>query len=164
MKMTELFLAQLEREAPISRKALERVPEGKNSWKPHPKSMELGYLAVLVASMNSWISLAIDRDDLDLGSGGGQKAVATNKELLDLCDQAVAGARRALASTTDEHLMTSWVLRHGARELAKSPRYVVIGDVFTHLAHHRGQLTVYLRLQDVAVPSIYGPTADEKWW
>ena len=163
MKMTEVFLAQLEREAPLTRKAVARVPEGRNDWKPHPKSMDFGYLAVLVASMPSWIAMAIDRDDLDLGSGAGQKAVATSKDLLALCDKSVEAARRALSSTSDEHLMTSWVLRFGDRVLAKNPRYVVIGDTFTHLAHHRGQLTVYLRLQDVAVPSIYGPTADEKW-
>jgi uncharacterized damage-inducible protein DinB len=161
MKMTELFLAQIEREAPITRKAVERVPEGRNDWKPHPRSMLFGYLAALVASMPSWIAMAIERDELDLGAGGAQSAVATSRELLEVFDKSAASARRALSSTNDEHLMTPWVLRHGQRVLSRQPRYVVVGDVFTHLAHHRGQLTVYLRLNDRPVPSIYGPTADE---
>jgi len=163
MKMTELFLAQLEREAPITRKAVERVPEERNDWKPHPRSMLFGYLAALVASMPSWIAMAIERDELDLGAGGAQSAVATSRELLEVFDKSAASARRALSSTNDEHLMTPWVLRHGQRVLSRQPRYVVVGDVFTHLAHHRGQLTVYLRLNDRPVPSIYGPTADEPW-
>jgi uncharacterized damage-inducible protein DinB len=163
MKMTELFLAQLEREAPITRKAVERVPEGRNDWKPHPRSMLFGYLAALVASMPSWIAMAIERDELDLGAGGAQSAVATSRELLEVFDKSAASARRALSSSNDEHLMTPWVLRHGQRVLSRQPRYVVVGDVFTHLAHHRGQLTVYLRLNDRPVPSIYGPTADEPW-
>jgi uncharacterized damage-inducible protein DinB len=163
MKMTELFVAQLEREVPITRKAVERVPEGRNDWKPHPKSMPFGYLAALVASMPSWIAMALERDDLDLGAGGMQPAVATSRELLAVFDKSVASARRALSATSDEQLMTPWTLRHGERILSKQPRYVVVGDVFTHLAHHRGQLTVYLRLNDTPVPSIYGPTADESW-
>jgi uncharacterized damage-inducible protein DinB len=163
MKITELFLAQLEREIPITRKAVGRVPEGLNDWKPHPKSMLFGYLAALVASMPSWITMAIDQDELDLGANAAQPAVATNRELVELFDRSADSARRALSGTTDDHLMTPWVLRHGERVLTRQPRYVVVGDVFTHLAHHRGQMTVYLRLNDTAVPSIYGPTADEKW-
>jgi uncharacterized damage-inducible protein DinB len=163
MKMTELYLAQLERELPITRKALERVPEGKNDWKPHPKSMLFGYLAALVASMPSWITMAIEQDSLDLGSGAAQKAVETNRELLAVFDKAAESARQALKKTNDDFLLTPWVLRHGDRELMKQPRYVVVGDVFTHRSHHRGQMTVYLRLNDIPVPSIYGPTADEQW-
>src|SRR5471030_71176 len=125
--------------------------------------MLFGYLAALVASMPSWIAMAIERDELDLGAGGAQSAVATSPELLEVFDKSAASARRALSSTNDEHLMTPWVLRHGQRVLSRQPRYVVVGDVFTHLAHHRGQLTVYLRLNDRPVPSIYGPTADEPW-
>jgi uncharacterized damage-inducible protein DinB len=163
MKMTELFLAQLERELPITSKAVARVPEGRNDWKPHPKSMPFGYLAALVASMPSWIAMAIEQDELDLGAGTAQPALATNRELLQVFEKSAAAARRALSGTTDDYLMTPWVLRMGDRVLAKNPRYVVVGDTFTHLAHHRGQLTVYLRLNEIAVPSVYGPTADEKW-
>ena len=120
MKMTELFLAQLEREIPTTRKALERVPEGRNDWKPHEKSMLLGYLAALVASLPSWMAMAIERDELDLGAGGSQPAVASSRELLQVFDKSVAAARRALSSTSDEHLMTPWVLRHATACSASS--------------------------------------------
>src|SRR5471030_2850990 len=99
--------------------------------------MLFGYLAALVASMPSWIAMAIERDELDLGAGGAQSAVATSRELLEVFDKSAASARRALSSTNDEHLMTPWVLRHGQRVLSRQPRYVVVGDVFTHLASPR---------------------------
>jgi uncharacterized damage-inducible protein DinB len=137
LEWSEFFAAQLEREAPLSRKALERVPEGKPDWKPHEKSMPLGYLSQLVATMPGWITMAAH-------------------------DESVAGALDALGQATDRHLATSWKLLVGGRVAMEQPRYVVIADTFTHLAHHRGQLTVYLRLNGVPVPSIYGPTADER--
>jgi uncharacterized damage-inducible protein DinB len=162
MKLTDLYLAQLERETPGTRKALERVPEGQNDWKPHPKSMPFGYLAALVAQMPAWIEMMIDRDELDLASGqGAQPALATHRELLEVHEQALAKARKALTSTTDEHLMTHWRLLVSGKVVDEKPRYMMITDTFSHLAHHRGQLTVYLRLLGAAVPSIYGPSADE---
>ena len=94
MKMTELFLAQLERELPITSKAVARVPEGRNDWKPHPKSMPFGYLAALVASLPSWIAMTIEQDELDLGAGKAQPAVATNRELLEVFEKSAAAARR----------------------------------------------------------------------
>jgi uncharacterized damage-inducible protein DinB len=166
MKLTEVYLAQLEREMVGSRKALERVPEGKPDWKPHPKSMALGYLATLVATMPAWISMAIDQDALDLNppSGGGYKAPtwSTTAELIAILDDSIAKAKASLAATHDEHLLTPWKLLVGGHTVMESPRHAVVEDTFTHLAHHRGQLTVYLRLNEVAVPSIYGPSADEK--
>lgn len=166
MKLTEVFQAQLEREVVGSRRALERVPEGRPDWKPHEKSMPLGYLATLVASMPGWIAMAVEQDELDLAPpGGGTQRPApwnTSAELQAQHEEAVERARRALVSTTDEHLMTPWRLLVGGNVVMESPRHVVIEDTFCHLAHHRGQLTVYLRLNEVAVPSIYGPTADEK--
>jgi len=166
MKMTDLFLAQLEREAVVSRRVLERVPEGRPDWKPHEKSMPLGYLSTLVASMPSWIALAITQDELDLNPPGGSKYkpqdMSTTRELIRGLDEAVAKARAALRNTTDEHLLTPWRLLVAGRVAAEDPRHVVIADTFTHLAHHRGQLTVYLRLNGAAVPSIYGPSADER--
>jgi uncharacterized damage-inducible protein DinB len=166
MKMTDLFLAQLQRETAISRRALQRVPEGRPDWKPHEKSMQMGYLAALVASMPSWIALAIEQDSLDLspqgGSGYQRPEWKTTAELMKLLDDADGKARGALAATSDEHLLTTWRLMVAGRVVDESPRHVVIADTFTHLAHHRGQLTVYLRLNGVPVPSIYGPTADEK--
>lgn len=157
-----LLLAQLEREIAATRKTIERVPEGKADWKPHPKSMPLGYLSTLVATMFGWIATMIDSEHLDLAGGGGASP-STGEERLALFDKTVADARRALSSTTDEHLMKPWQLRVGGTVVDEKPRHIMITDTFSHLAHHRGQLTVYLRLNDQPVPSIYGPTADEGW-
>ncbi len=166
MKMTELFKAQLEREAPLTRRALENVPEGKPDWKPHAKSMPLGYLSSLVASMPGWVAMAIRQDELDLYPKGGKPnapaVLSTRRELLKSLDESLTRSREALASTDDQRLMTSWRLLVGGQVVLEQPRHVVIADAFTHLAHHRGQLTVYLRLNEMKVPSIYGPTADEK--
>jgi uncharacterized damage-inducible protein DinB len=166
MKITELFLDELEREAEGSRHALQRVPEGKNDWKPHEKSMALGSLARLVAYMPSWIAMTINQDELDLNPDGKQPPKPpewhSRRELLDFLDKSVAEAREALKKTSDEHLMTTWKLLVGGRVVSEDPRYVVIRDsVFNHAAHHRGQLTVYLRLCNASVPAIYGPSADE---
>jgi uncharacterized damage-inducible protein DinB len=166
MTITELFLAQLDREAEVSKRALARVPEGRPDWKPHEKSMALGYLAVLVASMPSWISLAIRQDELDLNPPKGPKYQSptwkTVADLLKVHDDSVGQARAALRGTTDDFLMTKWRLLFGGQVVQENPRHVVVADTFNHLAHHRGQLSVYLRLNDVPVPSVYGPTADEK--
>lgn len=162
MKMTEMLLAQLEREGPGTRRALERVPEGKNDWKPHPKSMRMGDLAALVASMPSWLALIVERDDLELTSGiGAQRAVTTSGELLQVHDKAMDAARKSLSATTEEHLQKSWRLLYGGKVLDDRPRHLIIADTISHLAHHRRQLTVYLRLNDKPVPAIYGASADE---
>lgn len=162
MKLNEMLLAQLDRETASTRKALERVPEGKPDWKPHPKSMPLGYLASLVATMFGWMVSMIERDFLDLATGE-RPAASTVADRLALFDKSVADARRALSSTNDDHLMKPWQLRMGDKVLDEKPRYIMIADTFSHLAHHRGQLSVYLRLNEQKVPSIYGPTADEGW-
>ena len=164
--IAELLTAELDREAAGARRALERVPEGRNDWKPHEKSMELGYLAGLVATMFSWVAAIIEQDHLDLASPGefGSGAFNTNQELLQAFDKAVARAKKALASASDEHLLnTTWQLHVQGQVVMEQPRYIAIRDsTLNHMAHHRGQLTVYLRLNDVPVPSLYGPTADEK--
>jgi uncharacterized damage-inducible protein DinB len=166
MKMTELFKGQLEREAPLVRRALENVPEGRPDWRPHPKSMPLGYLSSLVATMPSWLAMTIKQDELDLHPKSGKPntppPMSTRRDLVRALDESVAKGREALASTTDEHLMTPWRLLVGGQVVLEQPRYVVMSDTFTHLAHHRGQLTVYLRLNDMTVPSIYGPSADDQ--
>ena len=167
MTLTDLFSAQLEREADRCRRALERVPEGKHSWKPHEKSMALGYLATLVATMPGWIAMVVSQDELDFSPPGGSKAappeLRTTEELVRALDEGVAKSIAALASTTDEQLMTrSWRFLVGGRVVSEQPKHIVMRDsVLNHLAHHRGQLTVYLRLNDAMVPSIYGPSADD---
>ena len=166
MRMTDLFLAQLEREAFVTRLALERVPEGHRDWKPHPKSMPLGYLSELVAKLPSWIAMTIEKDELDLkpkdGSNVDTRQLNTRLELLQTLEESVARARQALKNTTDEHLMTTWRLLVAGDVVNETPRHIVISDaVFGHLAHHRGQLAVYLRLNEVPVPAIYGPSADD---
>jgi len=166
MKMAELFLAELEREAIPTRRVLERVPEGRNDWKPHEKSMALGYLAALVASLPSWIEMTVNQDELNFTAVNSSKYKTrerrSRKELLQLFEDSVAEARGALRTTNDEHLMKPWRFLVNGHVVSEQPRYIVLRDsVFNHLAHHRGQLTVYLRLTDAAVPSIYGPSADE---
>jgi uncharacterized damage-inducible protein DinB len=161
MKLTELFLAELEREAVPTRRTLERVPDGRYDWRPHEKSMALGYLAELVARLPSWSVFMINQDELDITTYKAEP-LRTSRELVQALDEGVAATRDALMSTTDEHLMKNWRLVAGGRVAYDQPRYIALRDsVFNHLAHHRGQLTVYLRLNDVAVPSIYGPSADE---
>jgi uncharacterized damage-inducible protein DinB len=166
MELKAYLLAQLDREAAQTRKTIERVPEGQNGYKPHQRSMEFGYLAALVGTMLGWIALMIDRDELDLSDPASQsfrtRAVDTRAELLAAHDAAVANARRALESTTDEHLLTPWAFKMNGQPIQQNPRYLMIADaVFSHLAHHRGQLTVYLRLNEAKVPALYGPSADE---
>ncbi|MDE3179529.1 MAG: damage-inducible protein DinB [Acidobacteriota bacterium] len=166
MKLTDLFLGQLESEAAGTRRALERVPEGRNDWKPHEKSMPLGYLAALVASMPSWIAMMVNLDEMDIASPEGAqfkpKEVKTSRELVQSFDQSLASAREALKNASDEHLMKPWKFIVSGHVASEQPRYVMIRDsVLSHMAHHRGQLTVYLRLCGASVPAIYGPSADE---
>ena len=166
--MVDVFLEELEGELPPTRKTLERVPEGKNDWKPHPKSMPLGYLASLVATMPNWVAMTIQQDSLDLNPPGSKATrspdAATNRELLQQFEESAAKAREALRGTTDDFLMnTTWKLLVSGKVVSEEPRYMVLRrSVMNHWAHHRGQLTVYLRLNEAPVPSIYGPSADEK--
>lgn len=163
MLLKKFFLEQLEREAAASRKAVERVPEGQNSWKPHDRSMELGYLAALVATMPGWPAFMIDRDELDLADPAFRtKPANSREELLRQLDEGVAASRKALESATEAKLNETWKLKMGDQVLTEGPRYTMIADgALSHLAHHRGQLTVYLRLKEASVPAIYGPSADE---
>ncbi len=167
MKLTELFLGELEREGKSTRKVLERVPEGKNAWKPHEKSMNLGYLAALVAQMPGWIALMIATEEFDVGdkASSGQfqvKGPESKEALLKLAEESYAKARAALSGTTEEHLNGTWSVKLHGKALKSGPRHQQIADAFNHLAHQRGQLTVYLRLNEAKVPAIYGPSADER--
>jgi uncharacterized damage-inducible protein DinB len=167
LKMTDLFLEELEREAGGTRHTLERVPAGQPEWRPHPKSMPMGYLASLVATMPRWIDFMINRDELDFAPVGHNDnrppEWQTTPELVARFDESMEMARAALRGTTDEHLLTTWKLKAGGYLVTEEPRYINIrSGVLNHLAHHRGQLTVYLRLNEAAVPALYGPSADER--
>ncbi len=167
MKIPEFFLDELEREAVASKRVLERVPEGCADWKPHEKSMPLGYLAALVAIMPAWIAMMIAQDELDVGAPGSStfkpSAWSTNAELLRLFEDSMAKGRQVLSHTTEEHMLTPWRFLMSGRVMSENPRYVMIRDAaLNHWVHHRAQLTVYLRLNDIAVPSIYGPSADDR--
>ena len=167
MDLKGYLLAQLESEAALTRKAVSRVPGGHNDFRPHEKSMALGYLAALVAGMVGWMPLMIERDELNLDDPASQgfrpKIADCSEELIAGLDAALAGARRSLESTTNEHLHAPWAFKMGGRTVQEKPRYIMISDAFSHLAHHRGQLTVYLRLNGAVVPALYGPSADERF-
>ncbi len=166
MKMTEWFLTELESEAAKSRRVLEQLPTGKRDWKPHERSMALGYLSDLVANILSWAGMAVTLDELDIAPKDGPKykpaPLNTSTEFVAALDTAVAQAREALQQTTDAHLETPWRLLAGGQLAFEQPRHHVIRDTFLHSAHHRGQMTVYLRLLGSKVPSVYGPTADDR--
>ena len=166
MKLTEFLLSEMNREVERSRRALEQVPDGKFDWKPHEKSMIFGYLAEMVATIPTWITMEINQDELDVApaksSREGQPRKETGGDLLKALDQSAADARKALEGTSDEHLMTNWRLLARGQVVAEEPRHVMIQDTINHWAHHRGQMTVYLRLIGSKVPAIYGPSADDQ--
>jgi uncharacterized damage-inducible protein DinB len=164
MQLTAMFIEELDREAARTKRALAQVPLGRDEWSPHPKSMPLARLAGLVASMPSWIPLILDRDELDVQppAGQGQYRQPATETLVSTHDDAVAKAREALVARNDDYLLTTrWKLLAGGKVVSDESRYLVLRDTFNHLAHHRGQLTVYLRLTGQSVPSIYGPSADD---
>lgn len=167
MKLTELLSAELDREGAKIRKTLERVPEGKNDWKPHEKSMPLGYLATIVATIPSWIDMVVNMDELDINPPGGSRfrpaEWKTRKDLLTQFDDSLAKGKKVLRETTDERLLTTkWRMLNAGKVVSEQQRYEAVRDgVLNHMAHHRGQLTVYLRLNEAKVPAIYGPSADE---
>ena len=165
MKLKDFLLSEIDREIDRSRRALEQVPADKYDWKPHEKSMIFGYLANMVATIPTWIAMQINQDELDIAPVDGgkieQKRLNTGEELLDALDKAAAGARSAFENTTDEHLQTNWRLLARGQVVMEAPRYEMIQDTINHWAHHRGQMTVYLRLMGAKVPAIYGPSADD---
>ena len=164
MKLTELFLAELAREVDRSRRALEQVPAGKYDWKPHEKSMQFGYLADMVATIPSWIAMEVKENELDVAPAQPRmkpEPKENSAALLAALDKTGADARAALEGTTDEHLQTTWRLLARGQVVQEAPRYEMIRDTINHWAHHRGQMTVYLRLMGAKVPAIYGPSADD---
>ena len=167
MDMKTFLLAELDREVERSRRALEHVPDGKWDWKPHDRSMICGYLANMVATIPAWIAMEIARDELDVAPKDGSSSMTwekndTSAKLTKALDASAAQAREALTKATDDHLNANWQLKAGGQVVGEGPRVEMIQDTINHWAHHRGQLTVYLRLMGATVPSIYGPSADDK--
>ena len=161
MSIGESLLPEFDLEMATTRRVLERVPTDQGTWKPHPKSFALGHLAQLVSGMPGWITRTVRDTKIDLSKGAGY-SFETTEALLAQFDKNVREAREALAQSRDADYDVSWSLTHGDRVLFTSPRGVVVRSNINHLIHHRGQLTVYLRLLDIPVPMIYGPTADER--
>ena len=149
-----------------TRRALERVPEDRLGWQPHPKSWSMGNLATHLANLPSWTNIAVKENQLDLAPGGVEPPrlppAASRQELLQRFDENVKAARACLADASDPELLAPWTLLRAGTALFTMPKVGVLRSfVFNHIVHHRGQLTVYLRLNDVPVPSLYGPSADE---
>ena len=155
-------LTEFDLEMATTRRLLERVPDDKGKWRPHEKSFPLGHLAQLVSMMPGWIAQTLQHTELSLGSAPGYSFQPTTA-LLKGFDDGVKGARKALDGVTGAALDVVWSLKAGEQVVFSGPRHEVVRNHLSHLIHHRGQLSVYLRLVDVPLPSIYGPTADEKW-
>jgi uncharacterized damage-inducible protein DinB len=166
MPLNQALLPEFDHEMENTRKTLERVPEDKFPWKPHEKSFSMVALATHLATLPSWGALTIQRDSIDVAPEGepppkGEPAKSV-VDLLEKFDRNVAAARAALAGATDEDLLKTWTLLKGGKTIFSLPRIAALRSfVMNHNVHHRAQLGVYLRLNDVPVPSIYGPSADE---
>lgn len=153
--------AELEAEVPATRKCLERIPEKLFGWKPHEKSMNLGYLSLLVGEIPKWLATMINVGEIDFETFQHQQPKTTG-ELVEYFDQNINEARAAFKQLTVDQLSKHFVLKNGSQIIIDSPLGENLSSTLNHWVHHRGQLTVYMRLNDIAVPSIYGPSADDK--
>jgi uncharacterized damage-inducible protein DinB len=167
MPINQALLPEFDHEMANTRRALERVPEDKSGWKPHEKSMTLGRLATHVAELSSWVPTTLESESFDFAPPGAPpfqpKTAASRADLLEMFDKNVAAARAAIAAASDLQLMARWSLLNGGKTVFSMPRIAVLRSmVMNHMIHHRGQLAVYLRLNDVPVPALYGPSADEQ--
>lgn len=162
MAMVDALMPEFDHEMAVTRKLLERLPEDKWDWKPHHKSFTLGRLAQHVATIPMWGSVTINQDGLDIGGNPQLDPVTTRGGLLDLFDRHVQDTRAALAGRSDAELMAPWTLTRDGHTIFSMPKAAVWRSfVMSHLIHHRAQLSVYLRQNDVPLPSMYGPSADE---
>lgn len=161
MSINETLLPEFDQEMASTRKILDSVPEDKFAWKPHAKSMSLDRLASHIAEMPGWGIMIIDQDKLDMTPGQKPFVASTKAELLEALDKNVAAARAAIAGASDEHLTRIWTFSFAGHTIFALPRIAALRTmVMSHVIHHRGQLSVYLRLIDVPVPGMYGPSAD----
>jgi uncharacterized damage-inducible protein DinB len=165
MSIAESLLPEYDHETALTRRLLELVPEAKADWKPHTKSMSLGQLAMHIANIPNWAAITLERVEFDTNPVDGglppRRTFESTVQLLKTYDDAVKAARALLVRSTDGEFMVQWTLRSGGRAMFSMPRVAVFRSfVMNHAVHHRGQLSVYLRLLDVPLPYIYGPTAD----
>lgn len=161
MSITTEFLNELEAEATATRKCLERIPESLFEWRPHEKSMTLGYLSLLVAEIPKWIAHMLEKSEIDFSTFEHIQPKNT-AELVNHFNDNMQAAKKALQAASDESLADPFYLKNQGQVLFSSPKKENIGSSINHMVHHRGQLTVYMRLNDIPVPSIYGPSADDK--
>jgi len=164
MLIRDALLPEFDQEMATTRRLLERIPDDKFSFKPHPRSMDMASLATHLSEMTSWTADTINKDSIDLAAydPSKRKIAASRAELLEMFDKSVVTARAALAKAEDAQLMQPWSLKSGEQTFFTMPKVAVLRSfVFNHCVHHRGQLSVYLRLNDIPVPAMYGPSADE---
>lgn len=164
MAINQAFIGELQHEAASTRKLLERIPNEQFAWQPHQKSMPLGRLATHIAELPGWITMTLNTNELNWDNFEYKPPVVNSREdMVALLDKNVTDAIEALKNATDEEMMKPWAMKRGGQTLMEMPKVSVIRTMaMNHLIHHRGQLTVYLRENDVPLPGIYGPTADEK--
>lgn len=162
MPLVDALLPEFDHEMTVTRKVLERVPDGQFDWKPHQKSMSLGQLAQHVATIPTWGKVAMSQPEFDLASNPQADQLPTRAEILSLFDRNVSDARATLAGKGDGEMMAAWALKRGGHTIFSMPKASVWRSfVMNHLIHHRAQLGVYLRMHDIPLPSVYGPSADE---
>jgi uncharacterized damage-inducible protein DinB len=166
MTISEGLLPEFDQEMANTRKALERVPDDRLGWKPHEKSGTMGWLATHIAFIPHWTEVIVRQTEFDMAPPGSPPYVPPSagsvEEILELFDKHVPAARAAIAGASDEELLKPWSLLSGGKPILTLPRIAALrGVIMNHLIHHRGQLTVYLRLNNVPVPALYGPSADE---
>lgn len=162
MSTIPALLKELNAEAVTTRKMLERVPEDKYDWQPHPKSMSIRQLATHIAELPGWVSITFDTSELDFASNPYQQVpIHNNKELLQYFDKSLSEGRAALEKATDVQLEEPWTLRNGEQVYSTRPKAEVIRMAYCQTVHHRAQLGVYLRLLNIPIPGSYGPSADE---
>ncbi len=163
MNMIDPVLKEFEHECATTRRVLQRVPQERLGWQPHAKSMTLGRLATHIAELPGWVASIVDKDEIDMGAGAyTPQTASTVVEIQAMFDRSVSQATETIKRQTPERLMATWRLKKNGQVMLELPRMGVIRTILmNHVIHHRGQLSVYLRLLDVPVPSIYGPSADE---